>query len=561
MLKYMHIRGFAVVEEIELELSDGLTVFTGETGAGKSVIVDALTLILGNRSDSEQIRSGCDQAVLSACFSITPATREKLADLDLDAGLTDEVHIRRIIRADQGRSRAYINEQPVPLRTLRAIGNHLTSIQGQHAYHNLLDRDHQRELLDNYGDYDDTLAAVSRHHRQYQKILQQMRQWQEAAGNAQQAELLRYQVQELDELSPTAEEYDQLGRGRQRLAGLERLLNENRRALTLLNDDEGAASQQTHEAKRILSDLAELAPELEPLATLLEEAAIRLDETCAEIRRWLNKAETDPQQLEQIEEKLRRWHEVTRKHRIQPEQLPEHWQQLRDQLHALNTATEQRADYEQQQKAEYDLYQKAAADLSKARLQAAAALSAQVDELLHRLGLPQGRFTVELMTKSREGTHQRGDDEAEFIAMLNPGLPAQPLRKVASGGELARICLALHTCAPQSREAPTLVFDEVDSGVGGAVAEQVGQLLRRLAAGQQVLCITHLPQVAALGNHHMRVDKQTDGQQTRVAVRPLQEPERIEEIARMLGGMKITHHTQQHAEAMLGAARNNGLSE
>ena len=562
MLRHIHIRDFAIVESVDLDLGSGLTVLSGETGAGKSILIDALGLALGDRADSGSVRHGARRAEISVEFDLRDAGSALawLRDNDLDAG--EECLIRRTISAD-GRSRAYINGSPVPLQQLKTLGEHLIAIHGQHAHQSLTRGEEQRRLLDAY--------ASSRQdaHKQYlQKVAALARQWQSlnteykalrqaAEEREARLELLRYQVAELDTLTPDTDEIHQIEREHARLANANRLLDDGRHCLEALHEhDEQAVTTLLGRLAQELEALTRLDEELAPALELVNGALIQAREGADELRRYLDRLDIDPQRLQYLDERLATLHDLARKHRVEIAALPELHASLAQELQTLEQAGLRLEDMETEIRAVEADYRKAAARLGKARMQAARALGAAIGESMEELGMPGGRFEVGLEPRQDTPPDPHGLERILFRVSANPGIPPRPLGKVASGGELSRISLAIQVRTADSARIPTLIYDEVDSGIGGGVAETVGRKLRTVAEGRQVLCVTHLPQVAAQAHHHLMVSKSTDGQTTQTRIEHLSNEARVDEIARMLGGLEITGQTLAHAEEMIRKAND-----
>ncbi len=557
MLTALHIRDFAIIEEVALNLSTGLTVLTGETGAGKSILVDALEQVLGGRGDAGQIRHGAERAEIAAAFAIDrrPEAAAWLRDQALDED-DSECHLRRVIQAD-GRSRGFINGRPVPMQSLRDLGGYLVEIHGQHEHQSLLSRAHQLALLDAYGGHDAELAAVGKACgvcRELEEALEAL----PGAGeqSTEQLEYLRHQVGELEKLDLSAEEIEKLEAEQRRLAHARELMDGCQRAAASLDGD--ADDAIAHRLARVRHDLESLSAMDERLREpleLLESALIQVQEGGGALNHYLADLELDPDRLAQVEERLGTAHDLARKHRVTMEELPGTLDQLRGRLEELEGADERRARLEQDLDGARRRYGEAATKLSECRNRSAAALEKAVTGLMASLGMKGGRFALEL-TSDTGRVSPNGTDAAEMQVSTNPGQPPRPLRRVASGGELSRIALAIQVATVDSSGARTLIFDEVDAGVGGAVAEIVGKELRRVGTAGQALCVTHLPQVAAQGHHHLHVSKTAEHGSTRTRVTELTGKARTEEIARMLGGVKITDTTTAHAREMLERARN-----
>lgn len=551
MLTHLHIRDFAIIDELELDLGLGMTALTGETGAGKSILVDALGLALGDRADSGVVRHGRERADISARFDITV-----LAPLHAwleEAGLAadGECVVRRQITAE-GRSRGYINGQAVPMQTLQQLGTWLVDIHGQHEHQSLLRRETQRQLLDDYADHSPLLKEVADSHRLWLSLAGELARLRAAAADRDtRLDLLRYQVQELDALAVTEGEIAQLEEEHGRLHHAQRLIETAQRSLQQLYEDDdsmiGALDQRAAELEQVLRHDPRLGTPLQ----LMREAAIQLNEAATELKDYLADIELDPERLAWLEARLDSLHDVARKHRVEPETLPALHVRLAEELAGLEQGEVRLEHLAAELKQAERRYLEAAEHLTQSRLRAARALAAEVGARLPELGMPGGQFAVCLEPRKANDYAVTGMEQVEFQVSANPGQPPRPLTKVASGGELSRISLAIQVVTSRCLRVPTLVFDEVDVGIGGGVAEIVGKQLRALGGTHQVLCITHLPQVAALAHHHLQVQKHIRGDSTVTTIAPLSEKERHEEIARMLGGVEITKQTRAHAREMV----------
>ena len=552
MLLSLHIRDFAIIDQLEIELHAGMTALTGETGAGKSILLDALGLLLGDRADSGAVRHGAERADISAGFDISalPAARAWLAEQQLDLG--DECQLRRVI-ASGGRSRAYLNGSPVPLQQLREFGERLVDIHGQHEHQSLMKRDLQRQLLDHHGGHQSLLAALAGLRSDWKQAGQQI---EAIIGTGQdrdsRLEFLRFQLQELDELAPEPGEAERLHEEHARLANAGQLLDTCATHLERLYDDEQSAQSLLSHARADLQPLTAIDVSLKEASELLNSALIQLEEGVDQLRSYPQRLELDPERLGWLEQRLDALHRLARKHRIEAETLHEFHQRLDAELQRLEQADQHLEALEAQRGALAAEYAKLAGELHRRRVKTAATLSAQVSDRMQSLGMQGGQFRIEVTAGDNDSLSAYGGDSIEFLVSANPGQPLKPLAKVASGGELSRISLAIQVVAASDTEIPTLIFDEVDSGVGGGVAEAVGQQLRALGSHHQVLCVTHLPQVACQAHQHLQVAKLTGDKTTRTRIRHLHGDERVEEIARMLGGRTITDSTLRHAAEMLG---------
>jgi DNA repair protein RecN (Recombination protein N) len=558
MLRYLQVNNLAIIDAVEMEFGDGMTVFTGETGAGKSILIEALGLALGDRADTGMIRAGSDQATVSAIFAppADPAFTELLDAHGIAA--EDELIVKRQIGSD-GRSRAFINGSPVALTVLRTIGEQLADIHGQHEHHSLLRRDAQRDLLDGFGGHDALLAEVATHHARVREVDVRLARIDGAGGNADRdAELLRFQVGELKALRPSAEGIAAIESEHRRLANAGRLAEGCSQLLGTLGDDDGNAQTLIDHARRELQLLARLDPAFADVTSMLETASIQVGEALQWLRHYHDRLEADPRRVAQVEEQLAALHDAARKHRVRADELPGMLQQLESRLFELEHGAELRQQLRAERQTALDDYTAADARLHEARRKAASALATAVTGRMHELGMGGGQFDVAVEAGDTSAPTAHGSDRIEFLVSANPGQPLKPLSKVASGGELSRISLAIQVLGAQRKGAsgvvPTFVFDEVDVGIGGRVAEIVGRMLRALGASGQVLCVTHLPQVAALGHHHVRITKSANGGATHIDISLLDRAARIDELARMLGGVTITKQTVAHARAMLEAS-------
>lgn len=557
MLVALRIENFAIVEAAELEFETGLTALTGETGAGKSLVVDALLLALGERAGAESIRVGTEQAEVTAVFDVAavPAARAWLDANELADG--DDCILRRTVRAD-GRSRSYVNGRPVAAGLVRELGQWLVDIHGQHAYQALLRAAAQRALLDRYASAGTLLDAVAAAHAHWQAAGRALDDAQaSAAGRAQRLEQLRYQLDELDALALGGDEWPQIDAELRRAGHAQTLIEGGGAALQALDEDGTGAYGQLAQAASQLQRLAGFDPRLADTVALLDGTLAQLTEAVSALRHYLDALETDPARLRWLEERVAAVMALARKHRIAPDELAPLHVRLRDELATLEEAGLPRAVLEQAQRAAFADYEAAATALTAARRAAADRLATEVSEYIGGLGMPGARFEAALLPLEEGDASAAGAERVEFRILANAGDAWRPLARVASGGELSRISLAIQAATLAQGEIPTLIFDEVDVGIGGAVAETVGRLLRNLGARRQVLCITHLPQVAAQAHHHLRVSKQADDTHTATAVERLPTGARVDEIARMLGGVNITERTRAHAAEMLTAAQQS----
>ncbi len=557
MLTHINISNFAIVEQLDLDIPNRLTVITGETGAGKSIMIDALGLALGDRADSGSVRHGANKAEILATFDIqhNPGAREWLQSRDLDAD--HECILRRVISAD-GRSRAYINGTPSPIQSLKELGEMLVSIHGQHEHQALLKKDTHRLLLDEFAGLNNQAKTVAEAFRHWQKEQQAFEHFRDHAKEMQdRADLLRFQINELDELKPQGGELAELEAEHKKLSNVESLLSRGQQALTGLSEGEATVVDQAHSILQLLKDMLEEDPGLKEVAEMVDSARIQLDEAGSSLRHYLDGLDMDPERYQELDTRVSGYFHLARKHRVDPHQLADLWQELHTELAAIDGGDEKLAKLEQAATQARHDYLKAAEKLSKARTKEAKKLNTLITEKVQPLGMPGAEFQVELQALTQEQYNAHGLETVEFIVRTNPGQPAKPLNKVASGGELSRISLAIQVVCAAKPTVPTLVFDEVDVGIGGAVAQIVGRLLRELGGNNQVLCVTHLPQVAAQGHTHLHVNKQTAKNQTHTDIAELSQDEKVAEIARMLGGLKITDQSLAHAKELIEESQTN----
>lgn len=560
MLKHLHIRNFALVETLELDLEAGMTVLSGETGAGKSILLGALGLTLGDRADTGVIRHGEERAEISATFDLQglPAVKDWLVGRELE--MDGECILRRIVGAD-GRSRAFINGQPTPLQSLRELGEQLVDIHGQHAHQSLLKRDVQRQLLDNFAGHTNLARETASVYRQWQQLHEEYERLNRAGAEREaRLELLSYQVQELETLKLRENELAELDEEHARLANANRLLEGAQTAVTRLYENEEQSINSLLE--QTLSELQELQSYDNGLAAageLLEGAVIQAREAATELRHYVDRLELDPERLALVEQRLADIHDLARKHRIAPEELPTLHLQLQQELDELDQAGSRLDGMQEEIERTLARYQELATQLSDGRHEAAQKLAGLVSANMQELGMGGGRFDVVLIPLDTPGPN--GLENVELQVSANPGQPLRPLSKVASGGELSRISLAIQVITAAQEGIPTLIFDEVDVGVGGGVAEMVGRQLRALGENRQVLCVTHQPQVAAQGHHHFRISKSSEGKVTRTEVVLIDGEDRVAEVARMSGGVTVTEQTLDHARELISQAQQENKQQ
>jgi DNA repair protein RecN (Recombination protein N) len=560
MLTQIFVKDLAIVSSLELDFKSGMTALTGETGAGKSVLIDALGLVLGDRADALMIRTGCEQAEVVAGFDLAacPDVRDWLTEQGMDDG--EECLVRRVL-IRKGRSRSFVNGRPVSGAQLQGLGEHLVDIHGQHAHQSLLRTATQRDLLDAYGGSTGLAAEVADLYRVYRDRDRRLHRLEsESAERGRRLELLRYQVEELSTLGLSVAEIGELDHEQKRLANLGELQRVSGRLLQEVYDGEPSLHAGLSHTRADLEALSNFDERLSATRELVESAVIQIEEAAANLRQYLDGLDLDAGLMEQVEIQFARVHDLARKYRVLPQQLPETLASLREELTAVeedDTALEALAHERDQAN---QAFLSAAERLSAARHLAATKLSETVSNAMQELGMAGGRFAVELTRVHPEAAGAQGLDRVELQVSANPGQPLQSLAKVASGGELSRISLGLQVATAECGRVPTLVFDEVDVGIGGGVAEIVGKLLRALGNARQVLCVTHLPQVAAQAHNHLQVRKFTEDGQTYTAIEILSGEERVGEIARMLGGQKITQRTLEHAREMIDNSSQGSAS-
>ena len=554
MLTHLQIRDFAIIDSVELELRPGLTVLTGETGAGKSILVDALQLIAGGRAGAEVVRHGAERAEVSGTFDLSRAPRELKQWLEEQSvSATGDLIVRRVVGSD-GRSRAYLNGQAVAVQLLREAGNILIDIHGQHEFQSLTRNAAQRELLDGYAALTALTGQVGIAHRVWLELLNRTLELETRARDRDaKLELLRYQAQELQALRVLPGELQALHEERGRLTNRGRLATGAQSALGELYENEGGSAHgAVSRALTALRGLAALDPKLLAVLPMLEEASIQVREAARELEHYRESLDLDASRQEEVERRLAAIEELSRKHRVPAAELPERTAQLDAELAALESADQDLSVLRKELAGALKHYRAQAQELSGKRMVAARALARDISARMQTLGMTGGRFEADVTQNGNAEPTQHGIDQIEFRVTANPGSPPRALAKVASGGELARLSLAVQVSCAQE-EARCMVFDEVDAGIGGAIAEIVGRELRALGARGQVLCVTHLPQVASQAHHHLRVTKLTDGRTTRTTLTELSLDDRVEELARMLGGVEVSAKAREHAREMLGA--------
>ncbi len=550
MLRTLSIRDFVIVDSLELEFHPGFTVLTGETGAGKSILIDALALALGERGDAAVVRAGCERADIGAEFDIEhlPELGQWLraAELEGDPG---SILLRRVIDRN-GRSRSYVNGRPATLSQLREAGEWLVDIHGQHAHQSLLKADAQRVLLDAHAGLAPLALEVAQTYRHWQKLAQARAEYEtHAAQRNAEREQLQWQVQELEQLALLPGEWDAVQAEHTRLAHAAGLIEGVQAALNVLSEADAACLPLLSGTGARLEALLGFDARLREALELIRSGEAQVQEAVYALRHYADRLELDPQRLAAVEARMQAIHGSARKFRLEPEELPEHLRQLQARLAELEVASDLEALVKQEQQARSGYFE-LAAKLGAGRKKAAAKLGKEVTRAMQDLAMAGGRFEVGLNPYPPEGS-VHGAEQIEFLVAVNPGVEARALARVASGGELSRISLAIQVITSKAALVPTLIFDEVDAGIGGGVAEIVGRQLRTLGRERQVLCVTHLPQVAAQADRQWSVSKSGVEGRVKTAVSVLDRKARIEEVARMLGGTEITATTRKHAAEML----------
>lgn len=554
MLLELSIQNLALIEQLRLNFHKGFSCLTGETGAGKSILLDALGLSLGERADTGLVRHGKNRADVTATFDLTklPHIETWLQQNELETE-DKQCLLRRTVNA-KGGSKAYINSIPVPATLLKELGNQLIDIHGQHEHQSLVHAKKQPELLDAFANHPKLVLQTRNTFQAWQQALKDLQTLQnEQAERQHRLELLQFQSKEFANLSPTADEYEMLSEQQQTLSHASEIQNACYQSSQLL-DAEGSASDQLQMAIHAIENVVDVRPQLQPTLELLNSSLIDIQEAASELENQANQVELDPQELERVDVRLSEFFSLAKKYQIEPNSLHLKWQEIEQNIEEITNPKTSIENLEQQTQECEHAYQQAAEELSKSRTRSAKKLAKTITQGMQELGMPNGEFKITLARKNQASAD--GLDKVEFLVSANKGLPLQALSKVASGGELSRISLAIQVATAEVTQLPTLIFDEVDVGIGGAVAEMVGKKLQTLGEHKQILSITHLPQVASHGHQHLQIQKYTENDLTFTQVRSLQTEQRVEEIARMLGGMKVTHNTLQHASEMLEQAHS-----
>ena len=554
MLTQLTINNFAIVRQLEIELAKGMSVITGETGAGKSIAIDALGLCLGQRIETSMVREGQERAEICATFfieSTNPAYQWLQAQELQDPDNPSDCILRRVINAD-GRSKAFINSTPVSASQLKEIGQYLIHINGQHASQLLLKNDYQLQLVDTFAHHNDLLAQMREDYRAWKNLQTQVKNFQQkVAENEAKKQLLQYQVEELDEFALRPNEYLELEEDQRRLSNSEQLTQLSQSALQLLSENETVSiDSMLYRATQYIDELSELDPRYASVQTMLNDALIQVQEATSEVQHLASHIEQDPMLLQEIEQRLEQALQLARKHNVKPEELVEWHQKLKAELTALLDFSESEERLILEEKAAFEKMQHTAKQLHESRCQAAEKLAQQVTDSIKGLAMENAEFFIEVNSDLTK-VAANGADNIVFTLRSNLGQQAQPLAKVASGGELSRISLAIQVLTSDQSAIPTLIFDEVDVGISGKTASVVGKLLRQLGDKCQVLCVTHLPQVACHGHHQFNVEKFTVDDKTETKMTALSQEERVPALARLLGGSEITDLALANAQEML----------
>ena len=554
MLTQLTINNFAIVRQLEIELAKGMSVITGETGAGKSIAIDALGLCLGQRIETSMVREGQERAEICATFFIEPTNPayQWLQEQELqDPDNPSDCILRRVINAD-GRSKAFINSTPVSASQLKEIGQYLIHINGQHASQLLLKNDYQLQLVDTFAHHNDLLVQMREDYRAWKNLQTQVKTFQQkVAENEAKKQLLQYQVEELDEFALRPNEYLELEEDQRRLSNSEQLTQLSQSALQLLSENETVSiDSMLYRATQYIDELSELDPRYASVQTMLNDALIQVQEATSEVQHLASHIEQDPMLLQEIEQRLGQALQLARKHNVKPEELVEWHQKLKAELTALLDFSESEERLILEEKAAFEKMQRTAKQLHESRCQAAEKLAQQVTHSIKGLAMENAEFFIEVNSDLTK-VAANGADNIVFALRSNLGQQAQPLAKVASGGELSRISLAIQVLTSDQSAIPTLIFDEVDVGISGKTASVVGKLLRQLGDKCQVLCVTHLPQVACHGHHQFNVEKFTVDDKTETKMTALSQEERVPALARLLGGSEITDLALANAQEML----------
>ncbi|MCP1339794.1 DNA repair protein RecN [Idiomarina sp. M1R2S28] len=554
MLSQLTIRNFAVVKSLDIEFHNGMTAITGETGAGKSIALDALSLCLGSRADANWVRPDQEKAEITAVFALEDASpaHQWLAENEFDAD--DDCVLRRVIQRD-GRSKAWINGTPVPVSQQKSLAPLLVNIHGQHEHQLLLKEEHQLTLLDSYARHKHLLDKVQQDYKNWASVEKQYQSYQQQKEELEaQRQLLEYQVNELNEFALADGEFEELEQKHKRLSNSKVLLEAGVFALNALYEGEhNNASSLVQSASQRLAEAEEMDTSLSPINQLLQQAKVHIEEAALELRQYQDDLELDPGELQIIEDRLSAAIHLAKKHQIPGSELSQQHKKLIDELNNLEQAGEQAEKLDEDRQQARKIYRESALKLSTSREQAAAELSQKISSSMQELNMPHGRFVIQVEHDANARATRQGTDEVEFLVTTNPGQPIQALNKVASGGELSRISLAIQVMTATQKTVPTMMFDEVDVGVSGPTASIVGSMLQALGKSSQVICVTHLPQVAAKAHQQLQVSKSTDGAETETAVIALSKEQRVIELARLLGGDKVTDMAKANARELLAS--------
>ncbi len=554
MLAQLHIRNFAVVKSLDIDFSKGMTAITGETGAGKSIALDALSLCLGARADANWVRPGEDKAEISAVFTVEPNSpaAQWLNHNDFDA--EEDCILRRVIQRD-GRSKAWINGTPVALNQQKLLAPLLVNIHGQHEHQLLLKEEHQLELLDNYARHTGLLSEVATQYRQWFELEKEYKHYVQQQDELEaQRQLLEYQVEELNDFAIAEGEFEELEQRHKKLSHSKYLMEASAFSLSALYEGEhNNATGLVSSANQRLEEAADIDEQLKPVCQLLEQAKVHIEEAALELRHYQDELELDPAELDIVEERLSKAISLAKKHQVAAADLWQHHQKLNAELDNIVNADKnlEQLDSDRQQ-AEAD-YRELAQKLSSSREKAADELSKKITQSMHELNMPHGRFIINVEHDTDKKASRLGTDDIQFEVTTNPGQPLQSLSKVASGGELSRISLAIQVMTATQKSVPTMMFDEVDVGVSGPTAAIVGKMLRELGQTAQVICVTHLPQVAAKADNQFQVSKYSDNDETETMVKALTHNERVTELARLLGGDSVTDMAKANAKELLAS--------
>ncbi len=556
MLNQLRINHFAVIDEVIVDFESGSSVLTGETGAGKSILLDALSMVLGDRADKTAVRHGHDRADITAIFDIAdqPAARDWLKEQEMD--VDDDVIMRRTISSD-GKSKAFINGTPTTLQSMRTLGEMLVDIHGQHEHQSLMKGDVQRQRLDRFAHNESLLHTLQAQQQSIKATQKALKELQGPSDDREERiELLQFQTDELEKLAIQENEWENITEEHKRLTNGGRLLDTANRAIYQLYESENDnVNSILGRIQYEIDELSDVDPKLKAVSENLETTTINLRESVDALNSYASSLDINPQRIEWLDQRMTAINDLCRKHRVEPEALNTLFETLSHELERLSSAGDNIEKLQQELSKQREAYMSTALKISTSRKKAAKKISEQVSQYMQAMGMPGGQFAINIDSNSDDNLTAHGLDNIEYQVSSNPGLPLRSLRKVASGGELSRISLAIQMATVEAETIPTLIFDEVDSGIGGGIAEVVGQHLSQLAEHRQVLCITHLPQVAAQAHNHLFVSKAaSDSSTTKSEVNKLTQEQRIEEVARMLGGVELTEQSLLHAKEMLKIA-------